>query len=216
MILAFGLSLAVSRYEDRRAALVDEANTIGTTYLRAQTLTEPSRSRSLKLLTRYTDSAIRLSKYVPGSPEERAAVADEQRIQRSLWARGASGLDAAPTSSAPRLYIETLNEMIDAQAVRVGALNNRVPNAVLILEVVGAALALALLAAFLTIVGRGVVAVLSASVLVSFLLFVTCDLDRPTRGWIRVPDTVLESQRASMELPPAAGPPGERSSAQRR
>ncbi|HEV2723389.1 MAG TPA: hypothetical protein VGV10_02055, partial [Thermoleophilaceae bacterium] len=144
------------------------------------------------------------------------AAADEQRIQRSLWALAAQGLDAAPTSSAARLYVETLNEMIDAQTVRVGALNNRVPNAVLILEVVGAALALALLAAFLTIVGRGVVAVLSASVLVSFLLFVTCDLDRPTRGLIRVPDTVLESQRASMELPPAAGPPGERDAAQRR
>ncbi len=41
LILAFGLSLAVSRYEDRRAAIVDEANAIGTTYLRAQTLSEP-------------------------------------------------------------------------------------------------------------------------------------------------------------------------------
>ena len=38
LILAFGLSLALSRYEDRRAAIVDETNAIGTTYLRAQTL----------------------------------------------------------------------------------------------------------------------------------------------------------------------------------
>jgi len=83
-------------------------------------------------------------------------------------------------------------------------------NAVLVLEVVGAALALALLAAFLAIVGRGVMAVSIASVLVAFLLFVTCDLDRPTRGMIRVPDTVLTSQRASMELPPAARAPAER------
>ena len=43
------LSLALGRYEDRRTAVVDDANTIGTTYLRAQTLPEPMRSRSLPL-----------------------------------------------------------------------------------------------------------------------------------------------------------------------
>src|SRR5580765_6359923 len=49
LILAFGLSLAVGRHEARRAAVVDEANTIGTTYLRAETLAEPMRSGSLTL-----------------------------------------------------------------------------------------------------------------------------------------------------------------------
>src|SRR4051794_3185254 len=33
LVLAFGLSLAVSRYESRRADVVNEANAIGTTYL---------------------------------------------------------------------------------------------------------------------------------------------------------------------------------------
>jgi hypothetical protein len=42
LLLAFGLSLAVSRYEDRRSNVVSEANAIGTTYLRAQTLSEPT------------------------------------------------------------------------------------------------------------------------------------------------------------------------------
>ena len=41
LILAFGLALAVGRYETRRAIVVAEANAIGTTYLRAQTLAEP-------------------------------------------------------------------------------------------------------------------------------------------------------------------------------
>ncbi len=47
LVLAFGLSLAVGRYQDRRAATVEEANAIGTTYLRAETLHEPMRSASL-------------------------------------------------------------------------------------------------------------------------------------------------------------------------
>ena len=87
LILAFGLSLALSRYEDRRAAVVDEANTIGTTYLRAQTLAEPVRSRSMRLLVAYTGSAIRLScEYVPGSATETAITGYEDRLQRQLWA----------------------------------------------------------------------------------------------------------------------------------
>src|SRR4051812_37460540 len=56
LIMAFGLSLAVGRYEARRSALVDEANAIGTTYLRAQTLDAPDRTASLVLLRRYAAS----------------------------------------------------------------------------------------------------------------------------------------------------------------
>ena len=207
LILAFGLALAVGRYESRRAAVVDDANTIGTTYLRAQTLAEPVRSQSLDLLRRYTDTSIRLSHSVPSSNEARRAVADGQLLQRELWRLAGQALDGAPTASAPRLYVETLNEMIDQQTVRVAALNNRVPGAVLALEVIGAAVALGLLAFYLALVGRGVVTVVLAAALVSGLLLVTFDLDRPTRGLIEVPDTPLTGLRASMTLPPAARGP---------
>jgi hypothetical protein len=113
----------------------------------------------------------------------------------------------APIASAPRLYVESLNDMIDDETARVRALSNRVPAAVLVLDVLGAAFALALLAAYLAIVGRGVLAVLLASVLVAFLLLVTADLDRPTRGMIRVPDSALTDQLESMKEPPAATAP---------
>jgi hypothetical protein len=41
LLLAFGLSMAVGRYETRRGLVVQESNDIGTTYLRAQLLPEP-------------------------------------------------------------------------------------------------------------------------------------------------------------------------------
>jgi hypothetical protein len=206
LILAFGLALAVGRYETRRAAVVEEANAIGTTYLRAQTLDEPVRTRSLGLLVRYTDASIALSEAVPSSAKSRAAIADEERLQRELWALADDALDAAPVASAPRLYVETLNEMIDMQTVRVAGLNNRVPAAVLALEVLGAAVALGLLAFNLSILGRGLLTVVLSAGLVSLLLLVTFDLDRPTRGLIKVPSAPLTNLRASMELPPADGP----------
>jgi hypothetical protein len=207
LLLAFGLSLAVTRYESRRANVVTEANAIGTTYLRAQTLPEPMRTRSMDLLVHYTRTAVRLSDHVPGSADARASVAAEEEIERSLWGLAGEALDSAPTASAPRLYVESLNEMIDAETARVAALANRVPTAVLVLELVGSAVALGLLAAYLAFSGRGVIAVVLASLLVTFLLLVTTDLDRPTRGLIRVPDTVLTDQLEAMALPPAAAAP---------
>jgi hypothetical protein len=209
LILAFGLSLAVGRYETRRAAVVDEANAIGTTYLRAQTLAEPNRSRSLALLKRYADTSIHLSKTVPGSREQKDTVAVSGELQRRLWRLAGRALDDSPIASAPRLYVDSLNTMFDAQTTRVAARNNRVPSEVLTLELVAAAAALGLLAVYLSILGRGVIAVLLAAVLVTALLLVTFDLDRPTRGFITVPDTPLTNVRDSMVPPPAAtGPSG--------
>jgi hypothetical protein len=78
------LALAVGRYEARRAAVVEEANAIGTTYLRAQTLAEPVRTASLERLVCYSDTSIRVSQSVPGSRAERRAITDGQQLQRQL------------------------------------------------------------------------------------------------------------------------------------
>jgi hypothetical protein len=208
LVLAFGLTLAVERYENRRGDVVDEANTIGTTYLRAQTLAEPMRSESLGLLRTYTDTSIALADRVPGSGRYEAAVARSQREQYRLWALAGQALDQAPQDSAPRLYVETLNDMFDAQSTRVYGLTNRVPTTVLVLEVAGAAIAIAALALHLATFGRGVLTVLIAALLVTVLLTVTFDLDRPTRGLITVPATPLVDVRAEMSAPPAADAPG--------
>ena len=204
LVLAFGLALAMGRYETRRAAMVEETNAIGTTYLRAQTLSEPMRTSSLDLLRDYTDTSIALSNAVPGSADAIAAVAAGQEIQRELWGLADDALDAAPIESAPRLYVESLNEMIDMQTTRVAARREPCAHPHLGGRGLRGRVALGLLGFYLSMIGRGIYAVVLAALLVSFLILVTFDLDRPTRGLIRVPDTPLVELRASMELPPAA------------
>jgi hypothetical protein len=211
LVLAFGLSLALGRYESRRADTVDEANAIGTTYLRAQTLPEPVRTETLELLPRYTRTSITIAETLPGSlAEERALVASE-RDQRRLWALAGQALDLEPVASAPRLYVESLNEMFDAQSTRVYALANRVPTAVLVVEVAGAAVALGALALHLSLhlstLRRGLAATVVAALLVTVLLVVTFDLDRPSRGLIRVPAIPLIDVYRSVSNPPAADAP---------
>jgi hypothetical protein len=207
LILAFGLTLAVGRYQDRRAATVAEANAIGTTYLRAQLIEEPARSRSLEVLRRYTSLAVSVANEVPNSAGMRRTTAAEGLLQRRLWRLAGQAMAGAPVASAPRLYVESLNSTIDQQSVRLSSLNNRVPGAVLTLEVVGAAVALGLLAVHISILGRGLAPMLAAATLMTLLLLITFDLDRPTRGLIKVPSTPLENVRASMALPPAANGP---------
>ena len=207
LLLAFGLSLAVERYQNRRAALVEESNAIGTTYLRAQLLAEPQRSESLVLLRRYTTLALRTTHEVPNSDAIRRTTAQEGVLQRRLWRLGGQAMAAAPLASAPRLYVDSLNSTIDLQSARLSALANRVPSAVLAVEVFGAAVALGLLALHISLLGRGLLPMLAAAGLVTMLLLVTFDLDRPTRGLIEVPDTPLKALRASMVLPPAAAGP---------
>ena len=207
LLLAFGLSLAVERYQNRRAALVEETNAIGTTYLRAQLIAEPQRTESLALLRRYTTLVLRITHEVPSSDAMRRTSAEEGVLQRRLWRLAGQAIAAAPVASAPRLYVDSLNATIDQQTVRLSALANRVPAAVLAIEVIGAAVALGLLSLHISLLGRGLLPMLAAAALVTMLLLVTFDLDRPTRGLIQVPDAPLEALRASMALPPAAAGP---------
>ena len=104
--------------------------------------------------------------------------------------------------------MDSLNEMIDQQTVRLSGLNNRVPDAVLWLELLGRGGCSRPLALYLSVLGRGLVPIVAAAVLVSFLVLVTFDLDRPTRGLIKVPATPLLAEKATMSLPPAARAPG--------
>ena len=158
----------------------------------------------MQLLKDYTDSRIALSDAVPDSAKFRRTSAEGQAFQRRLWAFAGEVLNMSPQSSAPRLYVETLNEMIDAQSTRLAALENRVPDAVLYLQLAMSALAFGVLGLYLALLGRGVLLPLVGAVLVAVMLLVIFDLDRPHRGFINVPSTPLVNERASMVPPPAA------------
>jgi hypothetical protein len=207
LLLAFGLSLAVGRYQDRRTATTTEANAIGTSYLRSQLIAEPERTQSIALLRRYTDLALLITKEVPGSSGMRRTTAAEDALQRQLWELAGRSVAKAPLATAPRLYVDSLNATFDAQTARLSSLNHRVPSPVLLLEVIGAAAALALLALHISLFGRGLAPLLVAAALMTGLLLITFDLDRPTRGLIKVPTTALADVRISMALPPAAAAP---------
>jgi len=201
LLLAFGLSMAVGGYESRRALVVQEANDIGTTYLRAQLLAQPERSESLGLLEHYTDAAIDVADAVPDTAGYRTAVANLEGLQGELWTLAGDAVDADPVGTGPRLYVETLNDMFDTHTSRVASLGNRVPTPVMVLLVFGSAVAVGALAFDLTLLGRGLATSLITAAVVLIILFVSFDLDRPRRGFIEVPDTPLMQLRESFDQP---------------
>jgi hypothetical protein len=199
--------MAVGRYESRRALVVQEANDVSTTYLRAQLLAEPQRTESLDLLRAYTDAAIDMASAVPGSEPFVDASTTIEDLQDDLWHLAGEAVAADPTGSSPKLYIETLNDTIDRHTDRTASLGNRVPPPVLWLEVVCSAVALGAMSLYLTMLGRGIATSLLTLAVIAIILFVTFDLDRPQRGFITVPSTPLEDVRTFMDRPPAAEAP---------
>ena len=207
LLLAFGLTMAVGRYQARRDAVVLEANAIGTTYLRAQTL--PSRCE-LNRSNCSSGTPTPASSCPSRSPTRHSSKLrrnESVEIQNSLWALAGDALNGGADGSAPRLYAETLNEMIDAHTTRLAALDNRIPAPVLWLQVLASALALGVLGMFLASHERGVLMALLAAGLVAVMLLVIFDLDRPHRGMITIPDGPLVAVRQLMNAPPSAAAP---------
>jgi hypothetical protein len=65
----------------------------------------------------------------------RRTTAAEGALQRRLWGIAGQTIANAPLASAPRLYVDSLDATFDARSARLSALDNRVPGAVLALEV---------------------------------------------------------------------------------
>ena len=185
LMIAFTFSMALSRFESRRDAVLNEANAIGTTALRARLLPEPHRTETLKLLQEYVQ--IRLDIVRSGtSLAERMAVVDRSNtLQQSLWeqtkAMAAKDKGLIPTG----LFIQSLNVMIDDQGKRLAALRSRLPNIVLL-----ALFAIAAVAGAFAGFASGLEAkrsrlpVYVMGLVVSAVIFVILDLDRPSAGFI--------------------------------
>lgn len=126
-LLAFTFGMAASRYETRRQAVLDEANAIGTTYLRTRLLRdEEQRKVSAKLLRKYVDLRVRAIQ----EDKLEEALAHSEELQDRLWdvAIKATENDRGPITG---LYLQSLNQMIDLHAKRIQAgLRSRIPTVI--------------------------------------------------------------------------------------
>jgi hypothetical protein len=198
-MLAFTFGLAASRFDTRKQLVLDEANAIGTTYLRTAMLPE-KRDEVRALLRSYVDA--RLEAVRPGRVAE--GILRSEDIQDQLWsAATAIGLQH-PNSIIVGLFVESLNEMIDLHAKRVNAgLRNRIPGAIWLALLTIALLSLGAMGYHAGLAGTiRSIAIIVVAVTFSAVIALIADLDRPAEGTLVVSQQALIDVRQSMNRPP--------------
>ena len=200
-LLAVTIGMASDKFDARRGIVLAEANSIGTTYLRAGYLPDPASTQIRELVREYVPIRI-----VPTGVKPVDLAADIQRSQQildELWAISEDVARTTDKGDLVSLYLDSLNETIDLNETRITAgLYTRVPETVVLLLVGGSALGLGMVgySAGLT-KRRGLLNALVLILALGAVIMVVVDLDRPRDGFIQV------SQQPLLDLQRQIGPP---------
>lgn len=195
-LLAFITGMAVNRFDNRRGLVVDEANAIGTTYLRAGYLEEPFGSESRALLREYVD--VRLEALDP--TKLAAARARSEQIHSELWSRAEVIARDNTQSPVVALYIQSLNEVIDLHTKRtVATLSSRIPGSIWY-GVYAVATLTMLLVGLQSSYGerRNWLGLIVLVLVFSVVLALIVDLDRPQEGLLTVNQQAMEDLQTQL------------------
>jgi hypothetical protein len=198
-LLAITMGMASDRFDTRRGLVLEEANAMGTTYLRAGYLPEPASSEIRNLLREYVPLRV--------APSDRATlVANIQRSEELLeemWSVAEAEAKVTQQGDLMSTFIESLNETIDLNESRIAAgVYARVPASILWLLVIGSVLTLGMVGYSAGLTARR--DLLSAIVLIVALgavLALVIDLDQPRQGFVQV------NQQPIIDLQEQIGPP---------
>ena len=203
LLLAFTFSGAASRFDARRALVVEEANDIGTAWLRLDLLPPAFQPQLRDAFRRYTDLRILTYAKVAASDLEgaRAEYARSVGIQNEIWTGAVAACREAP-SQATIVLLPALNAMIDITTTRLAATEMHPP--MIVYAVLGlVALGCALLAGYEmgASKARSWLHVLGYAAGVAFILYVIVDFEYPRIGLIRVEsfDRYLVDVRSAMK-----------------
>ena len=119
LLLALTVVSAATRFDARRRLIVDEANAIGTAYLRVELLPEESQPPLQRQFADYLDSRIATFRKLPDLAGAKAELARSERMQREIWSTALAACARNPGyTPAPILFLPALNQMIDLASTR--------------------------------------------------------------------------------------------------
>lgn len=206
LLLGFTFSLALQRFDSRSEAVVDEANAIGTAYLRTQLLPAALRAEARRLVRDYTDVRVQAGTLTQVQRAELDRLATQAAgLQNALWAHAVKGLEVDPNAYTPTLFAEAVNALIDSYGKRDAALNRHVPEVVLLLLCVTFLMTGAIVGYASGVAGHRPSLVSHIMIaLIVVLVFIILDLDRPRRGLIEVSQKSLVDLQTSVRTPAGA------------
>ena len=203
LLLAFTFSGAASRFEARRPLITEEANAIGTAYLRIDLLPADIQPEMRQLFRHYLDTRLQTYSNVKDGVATTLKLNESVALQGEIWAKATAACrrPEAPGYAA-MLLLPALNAMIDITTTRLAATQNH-PPWIIFLLLAGLCLVSALFAGFdnsSNKVRNWLYMVIFAATM-SLTLYVILDLEFPRLGMIRIEaaDQTLIELRKSMQ-----------------
>jgi len=203
LLIAFTFSGALTRFDVRRNQAVDEANAIGTAYLRIALLPEAAQPSMRETFRNYVDSRIATYRKLPDVEAARRELAHSLQLQNEIWAQAVAAVHRPDSRAGTELLVmPALNEMFDITAVRVAATQMH-PPLIVFAMLIGLTLGSALLAGYQSAGEKGYdwVHKIGFAGIVAFTIYVILDIEYPRLGFVRLDaiDQVLINVRAGMK-----------------
>jgi hypothetical protein len=196
LIVGFTFSMAVSRYDQRKNCEEEEANAIGTEYVRADLLPVDQASRVRALLKSYLDQ--RMLAYTTRDEQlQEESNIQTARLQTEMWTVVTASASADPTP-VKALVLAGMNDVLNSQGYTQAAWWNRIPVSawcLLAVMAIGGNILVGYSVREAPARG-GLLFVLPLTVSISF--FLISDIDSPNGGLIRLVPQNLVSLSASL------------------
>jgi hypothetical protein len=202
LMIAFTFSGAAQRYELRWQLVVDEANAVGTSYLRLDLLPASKQAALRDKYRRYVETRLTVYRVLPDIEASSAQAAIASSLQQEIWTGTIAALTEAPPH-ATIVVLPALNAMIDVATSRAIAMLTHTPTLIMIMLVV-LGLVCSLLAGddvLETETQQARLHLFAFTLIMTATIYVIFDLDYPRYGLIRLDfsDQALQNVLASMK-----------------
>ena len=201
LLLAFSFAGGTSRLDTRRQLIVEEANAIGTAYLRLDMLAAADQPEMRRLFREYLDARLQVYQKLPNLAAAEQEMERTAAIQQRLWSQAVTASRASTTPAVAMLLLPAINQMIDVTTSRKVALYTHLPSLILVMLMI-VALFSGLLAGYAMAKrrSRSWLHMLVYALVVAVTIYAVIDLDYPRSGLIRLDaaDNALAKLRDSI------------------
>jgi hypothetical protein len=202
LLLAFTFSGAAARFETRRSLVVEEANAIGTAYLRLDLLPPDAQPPLREKFRRYVETRLEAYRAMPDVWAARAELAKAAALQGEIWSQAVAATSSERYQPTRVVVLPAINAMIDITTTRTVAAQAHPPMVIFSMLVL-VAMVSSLLAgnAVAAKKSRPWLHMLGFAAATALAVFVILDLEFPRIGLIRLDafDKVLVDVMESMK-----------------
>ncbi|WP_298625917.1 hypothetical protein [uncultured Legionella sp.] len=201
LLLAFTFSSAINKFDQRRALIIDQANSIGTLYLRLDLLPIEKKEAIRKILKTYLDFHIKAYQAIPDIPKAQYYLKKSHEYQTQVWNKTLSSCKQMDKSYSCLLLIPALNQVLDIENTRVQSMQMHPPIYIFVLLIFVDLVATFFIGSHIHILKEvSILHIAFYSLVISLIIFTIIDMEYPRLGFIRVDsfDQVLINLKNSL------------------